>query len=66
MLTSRGAMFWKFQAGMGDTIFAPFYEVLKQRGVKFKYFHKVHELQPSADGSHIEAIKVGVQATRKS
>ncbi|MEM9778058.1 MAG: hypothetical protein AAF902_26010, partial [Chloroflexota bacterium] len=65
MLTSRGAMFWKFQAGMGDTIFAPFYEVLKKRGVKFEYFHRVHELQPAADGSHIAAIKVGVQATLK-
>jgi uncharacterized protein with NAD-binding domain and iron-sulfur cluster len=65
MLTSRGAMFWKFQAGMGDTIFAPFYEVLQKRGVKFEYFHKVHELQPAADGRHIESIKIGVQATLK-
>src|SRR6185295_17913160 len=27
-LTYKGAFAWKMQAGMGDTIFAPFYEVL--------------------------------------
>ncbi|HEY1534627.1 MAG TPA: NAD(P)-binding protein, partial [Polyangiaceae bacterium] len=26
--TYRGAFFWKMQAGMGDVVFAPFYEVL--------------------------------------
>ena len=24
----RGAFFWKMRAGMGDVVFAPFYEVL--------------------------------------
>jgi len=31
------------QAGMGDTIFGPMYEVMKKRGVKFKFFHQVDE-----------------------
>src|SRR5262249_25981581 len=31
-LTYKGAVFWKMQAGMGDAIFTPLYEVLKQRG----------------------------------
>ena len=31
--TYRGALFWKMRAGMGDVVFAPFYEVLKRRGV---------------------------------
>ncbi len=39
-----GSIMWKMQAGMGDTIFTPFYQVLKKRGVKFKYFHQVDEL----------------------
>ena len=29
---------------MGDTIFTPFYQVLKRRGVKFKFFHAVTNL----------------------
>ena len=45
----EGGMMWKMQAGMGDTVFTPLYQVLKQRGVKFKFFHKVDELIPNGD-----------------
>src|SRR5262249_11337671 len=45
-LLCKGAGVWKMQAGMGDTIFAPMYEVLKGRGVKFKFFHRVRQLCP--------------------
>ena len=31
--TYRGAFFWKMRAGMGDVVFAPFFEALKRRGV---------------------------------
>src|SRR5262249_29921376 len=37
--TYRGAFFWRMHAGMGDIVFAPFYEVLKKRGVRFEFFH---------------------------
>lgn len=37
----RGALYWKMTAGMGDVIFAPFHEVLRRRGVKFEFFHKL-------------------------
>src|SRR5205823_3766434 len=33
-----GAIMWKMQAGMGDTIFTPLYNVLKSRDVTFKLF----------------------------
>ena len=48
--TYRGAFAWKMQAGMGDTVFTPFYEVLKKRGVRFEFFHRVTKLglSPSA------------------
>src|SRR5262245_8589913 len=36
--TYRGAFFWKMQSGMGDVVFAPLYEVLKRRGVRFEFF----------------------------
>ena len=43
-----GHILFKMNAGMGDTIFAPIYQVLKQRGVTFKFFHRVTGLEPGA------------------
>lgn len=45
----KGHSYWRMQAGMGDTIFTPVYEVLKQRGVKFKFFHRVTEIKATVD-----------------
>jgi uncharacterized protein with NAD-binding domain and iron-sulfur cluster len=56
------SIFLKMQAGMGDTIFGPVYEVLKKRGVKFKFFHRLRDMVPSDDGSRIERLRIGVQA----
>jgi uncharacterized protein with NAD-binding domain and iron-sulfur cluster len=49
--TYKGAFFFKSVVGMGDTICTPIYQLLKQRGVKFEFFHKVMGLEPTADGS---------------
>ena len=57
-----GGLFMKMQAGMGDTIFAPIYQVLKQRGVKFKFFHRLRDVVPSDDGTKIDALQIGIQA----
>jgi uncharacterized protein with NAD-binding domain and iron-sulfur cluster len=64
-LTYRGAIFYKMQAGMGDVVFAPPYLVLKERGVKFRFFHKVEHLALTADKSAVETIRMGIQATPK-
>jgi uncharacterized protein with NAD-binding domain and iron-sulfur cluster len=58
----RGAIFWKMAAGMGDVVFAPLYQVLRKRGVRFEFFHRVDELHLSADRSRIESVTVGRQA----
>jgi uncharacterized protein with NAD-binding domain and iron-sulfur cluster len=63
--TYKGAIYWRMQAGMGDTVFTPFYEVLKRRGVRFEFFHRVDRLGLSADRSRVETIDLGVQATVK-
>ena len=65
VFTYKGAIFWKMQAGMGDTIFTPLYDVLRKRGVTFKFFHKVKNLGVSADGKSISTISIGRQATVK-
>ena len=59
--TYRGAIFWKMRAGMGDTIFTPLYLVLKNRGVKFKFFRRVHELKLDASKKKVEKIIMGRQ-----
>ena len=65
VLTYRGAIFFKMQAGMGDTIFAPYYQVLKKIGVKFKYFNAARSLRLSEDGTAIDRIDMVRQAKPK-
>src|SRR6185369_15588638 len=45
--TSRGAFFWRMNAGMGDAVFAPFYEVLERRGARFAFFHRLENVKLS-------------------
>lgn len=54
----RESLMFKMQAGMGDTVLTPFYEVLKARGVKFKFFHAVKALHLSGDGATVDGIDV--------
>jgi uncharacterized protein with NAD-binding domain and iron-sulfur cluster len=56
----QGGVMFKMQAGMGDVVFTPLYEVLKARGVQFEFFHRVDELIP--DGDQIESIRMTRQA----
>ena len=62
LLGYSGALFWKMQAGMGEVIFAPLYEVLRDRGVEFRFFHRVDALRLADDGRSIAAIDLGLQA----
>ena len=59
----RGSFAYRMQAGMGDVIFAPYYEALKARGVQFRFFHRVTDLVPSDDGRYIDAVELDCQAT---
>jgi uncharacterized protein with NAD-binding domain and iron-sulfur cluster len=58
--TYRGAFFWKMQAGMGDTIFTPLYQALRQKGVRFAFFHRVETLTATdeAGGSVVQSITI--------
>lgn len=57
-----GYFVYKMQAGMGDTVFTPLYQVLKERGVTFRFFHAVTRLGLSADKQRVETIDVVEQA----
>lgn len=64
-LTYKGALFFKMMAGMGDTIFGPYYEVLKHRGVKFKFFNAVTHLALDETKTFIDRIDMVEQAKVK-
>jgi len=44
-----GSFAYRMQAGMGDTIFTPLYGLLRQRGVRFEFFHRVDRLALADD-----------------
>ena len=62
-LCYQGGVMWKMQAGMGDTVFTPYYEVLKRRGVNFHFFHQVQQLH--CQGQSVSSIEIVEQANLK-
>ena len=69
----RGSFFWKMRAGMGDVVFAPFYEVLKRRGVRFEFFHRLKNMRVAkaygrgrGDLPHVDALQFSVQAQTRT
>ncbi|MFT6305986.1 MAG: hypothetical protein ACJA0Z_001149 [Halioglobus sp.] len=71
--SSRGSIFWKMTAGMGDVVFAPFYEVLKQRGVSFEFFHRLDNIALVDEATlkpgelpYVEELQFSMQAMFKN
>ena len=62
----KGAMYYKMQAGMGDTIFGPLYLALRDRGVAFKFFHKASALHLDETGTSVARIEFQQQADLNS
>jgi uncharacterized protein with NAD-binding domain and iron-sulfur cluster len=58
----RGAPFWRMRAGMGDTVFAPLYDVLAARGVRVAFFHRATGLRVGASGRRIARVELREQA----
>jgi uncharacterized protein with NAD-binding domain and iron-sulfur cluster len=58
--TYKGAFFWKMQAGMGDTVFAPLYETLKRR-VNFRFFHRVDRIEVDAAAEQVSRVHIHQQ-----
>lgn len=61
----KGSLFYKLNVTMGEFLFAPLYQVLVRRGVKFQFFSRVDKLHLSRDRKSIEQIDIGVQADLK-
>lgn len=67
--TYRGSFFWRMRSGMGDVVFAPLYEVLKRRGVRFEFFHRLENVALAGEEAlargerpHVEVLEFDVQA----
>jgi uncharacterized protein with NAD-binding domain and iron-sulfur cluster len=66
--TYKGSLFWRMSAGMGDIVFAPLYEVLKRRGVRFEFFHRFEgaAVGDDASGKYVSELRFSIQAKTKS
>ncbi|MGL3213546.1 hypothetical protein [Bradyrhizobium sp. BR 1433] len=64
--TYQGAVAWELQAGAGEVIVAPLFEILKQRDVEFRFFHKLTDIRVSSDGRSVDSLHFDVQAIPKS
>jgi len=64
-MTYKGHFSYQMRAEAGDTLIAPLFEALRQRGVKFRFFHRVRDVVPGA-GNTIDEIVVEQQVTLRS
>jgi uncharacterized protein with NAD-binding domain and iron-sulfur cluster len=60
--TYQAAVAWELQAGAGEVIVAPLFEVLKDRGVEFQFFRKLTDIGVSSDGRSVDSLHFDVQA----
>ena len=58
LFSYKGSIVYYMQAGMGDTVFAPMYLVLRARGVKFHFFHRVENLKLAADKKSVAEVRI--------
>jgi uncharacterized protein with NAD-binding domain and iron-sulfur cluster len=61
----KGSLLWHMESAMGDTVFAPLYQVLARRGVKFNFFSRVVSLGLSADKTALDAVTISRQINLK-
>jgi uncharacterized protein with NAD-binding domain and iron-sulfur cluster len=57
-LASRGPFAFVLESGMGDVVFTPLYQVLKARGVKFRFFHRVTALRYDRGSNVVAGIEL--------
>ncbi|WP_434415137.1 NAD(P)-binding protein [Nannocystis pusilla] len=60
-LAFSGALYYTPAAGLGEVLFAPLYRLLRDRGVRFRFFHKLKHLCPNPRQPAVSAAVVGRQ-----
>jgi len=56
----KGSFVYQMVYGTGEVLIMPLYEVLKNRGVKFKFFHRIEQIHYS-DSESVESISYAEQ-----
>lgn len=57
----HGALYYTPTAGLGEILFAPLYRVLRDRGVRFRFFHKLKQIRLDPARPTIAALVLGRQ-----
>jgi len=65
ILGYKGSVMYRFRGGTADVVVSPVYEVLKKRGVQFKFFHEVEKIAYTKE-QEIETITIGGQIRMKA
>jgi uncharacterized protein with NAD-binding domain and iron-sulfur cluster len=65
MCTTKGAMLWELQAGMGEAVVAPIYRMLVRNGVAFRFFRQVDRLELTNDKGRVGKIHLSRQVNLK-
>lgn len=65
LLDYRGSIVLEMQSGMGDAVFAPLYEVLCRRKVRFEFFSRVTGISVDAQ-RRVEAVEISRQVKVKA
>ena len=58
----RGSIFWRMRGGMGETVFSPFFRVLRRRNVKFKFLHTLEGVTFTGDRHNVRVQKLTFSA----
>ena len=64
ILGYKGVPMYRFHGGTAEVIADPVFNVLKDRGVQFKFFHKIEQVHYS-QGAEIESISIQEQVRLK-
>lgn len=56
MISYRGHFFWKMRGAMGDVVIAPLYLALRKRGVKFRFFSRITQLNIDPEADRLASI----------
>ncbi|WP_158595840.1 NAD(P)-binding protein [Oleomonas cavernae] len=62
IVTYHDAVFFHMKGGMGEIVILPLFEVLRRRGVRFHFFHKVTRIEMDGDRRSIGLVAGKVQA----
>ncbi|MFT7652082.1 MAG: hypothetical protein ACI9UU_001189 [Candidatus Azotimanducaceae bacterium] len=58
----QGESMYFFQAGTGESVILPIYKLLKKRGVKFEFFHRLYKVDTNGDKDQITKLHFERQA----